>query len=72
MDSLVTTVSIEELNIKSIVDLIDEMAQTFHYIPSDRLGYIGFNTNDDLLDFCNKVSEIKSNLVNLENSYYTE
>lgn len=72
MDSLVTTVSIEELNIKSIVDLIDEMAQTFHYVPSEQLGYIGFNTNDDLLDFCNKISEIKSNFIFLENSYYTD
>ena len=63
MDSLITTVSLSELNIKAFVDLIDEMAETFHYIPSEQLGYIGFSTKEQLEKFCERAFQIKDDIV---------
>ena len=64
-----TTVSIDELNCKPIIDLIDNSDCNFWYVPSEQLGYVSFKTSSECFNFIEQVEDIKDDIVYLYDCY---
>lgn len=61
-----TNISVDELCIQAIMDLIDFYADDYQFDVADNCGYVYFKHMIDLQDFCDDVSEIKDIIQQLE------
>lgn len=57
--NLTVAVSNEDLNCKSIVDLIDNFDCSFEYCPCDNCGYVYLNNKTDLYMFCERIEDLR-------------
>ena len=62
----------EQLNCKSIVDLIDSFECMFMYNYTERLGYVYFENKTDLYMFLERMEDITSNIETLNKLYEME
>ena len=59
MMNTTVVVSNEDLNCKSIVDLIDNFDCGFEYYPPDNCGYVYLKNKTDLYMFCERIEDLR-------------